>query len=73
MNYEIAFWNSDFALCDADQQWFAETSDEIEAHTWASQFIEAEQAEASQWQRQADRAECEAVYRDNWLSAIEEF
>ena len=66
MNYEIAFWNSDFALCDADQQWFAETSDEIEAHTWASQFIEAEQAEASQWQRQADRDEYRQMIADNF-------
>lgn len=66
MNYEIAFWNSDFALCDADQQWFAETSDEIEAHTWASQFIEAEQAEASQSQRQADRDEYRQMIADNF-------
>lgn len=66
MNYETAFWNSDFALCDADQQWFAETSDEIEAHTWASQFIEAEQAEASQWQRKADRDEYRQAIHDNF-------
>ena len=66
MNYEVQFWNSDFVLCDADQDWFQQTSDEIEADCWAKAQAAAEAEAESQAQRLIDRQEYRQAIHDNF-------
>lgn len=66
MNYEVAFWNSDFALSDRDQDWFYDRGQEIQADLWAMAQAEAEAEADSEAQRQADRDEYRQAIHDNF-------
>ena len=66
MNYETAFWNSDYALSDRDQQWFYDRSQEIEADLWAMAQAEAEAKADAEAQREIDRDEYRQSIHDNF-------
>ena len=64
-SFETAFF-SDFSLCDRDQDWFYDRSQEIEADLWAAAQAEAEAKADAEAQREIDRQEYRQMIADNF-------